>query len=118
MTLRDLEPAGKRVLTRVDFNVPLKDGNVSDDTRLVATLPTLRYLLHKQARVVLMSHLGRPQGGPDPRYSLKPVAKRLERLLRMPVAFADDCVGPDAEARSRALGDAEVLLLENLRFHP
>jgi len=117
LTLRDIEPTGKRVLTRVDFNVPLHDGEVSDDTRLVATLPTLRYLLHKHARLVLMSHLGRPKGGPDPKYSLKPVARRLERLLRMPIAFAEDCIGADAEARSKQLRDGEVLLLENLRFH-
>jgi len=117
LTLRDIEPTGKRVLTRVDFNVPLHDGEVSDDTRLVATLPTLRYLLHKQARLVLMSHLGRPKGGPDPKYSLKPVARRLERLLRMPIAFAEDCIGADAESRSKQLRDGEVLLLENLRFH-
>ncbi len=117
-TLKDLDPTGKRVLVRVDFNVPVKDGEVGDDTRLVATLPTLRYLLHKGARLVLMSHLGRPKGGPDPRYSLAPVAKRLERLLRMPIGFVRDCVGPEAEARSRALKDGDVLLLENLRFHP
>ncbi|HET9326917.1 MAG TPA: phosphoglycerate kinase [Candidatus Eisenbacteria bacterium] len=118
MTLRDIDPTAKRVLTRVDFNVPLQDGEVSDDTRLVATLPTIRYLLHKQARLVLMSHLGRPKGGPDPRYSLKPVARRLERLLRMPIGFADDCIGTLAEQRSKQLKDGEVLLLENLRFHP
>jgi phosphoglycerate kinase len=117
-TLRDLEPAGKRVLVRVDFNVPIQDGQVADDTRLVATMPTLRYLLEKRARLVLMSHLGRPQGGPDPRYSLKPVAARLERLLRMPVIFAGDCVGAEAEGAARALADGQVLLLENLRFHP
>jgi phosphoglycerate kinase len=118
LTLRDLDPTGKRVLTRVDFNVPLHEGEVGDETRLIATLPTLRYLLHKQARLVLMSHLGRPKGGPDPRYSLKPVARRLERLLRMPIRFAEDCIGPDAESLSRSLKDGEVLLLENLRFHP
>ena len=118
LTLRDIDPTAKRVLTRVDFNVPLQDGEVSDDTRLVATLPTIRYLLHKQARLVLMSHLGRPKGGPDPRYSLKPVARRLERLLRMPIGFADDCIGALAEQRSKQLKDGEVLLLENLRFHP
>ena len=117
-TLRDLEPAGKRVLIRVDFNVPIQDGQVSDDTRIVATIPTLRYLLEKRARLILMSHLGRPKGGPDPRYSLKPVATRLERLLRMPVGFAGDCVGSEAETMARALADGQVLLLENLRFHP
>ena len=117
-TLRDLSPAGRRILVRVDFNVPLKAGEVSDDSRIVATLPTLRYLLEQRARLVLMSHLGRPKGGPDPKYSLRPVAVRLERLLRMPVAFAEDCVGEDAEARARALQEGQVLLLENLRFHP
>jgi phosphoglycerate kinase len=117
-TVRDLEPAGKRALMRVDFNVPLKDGAVSDDTRIVAALPTVRYLLEKRARVVLMSHLGRPKGGPDAKYSLRPVATHLERLLRQPVEFAADCVGEEAEAKSRALADGRVLLLENLRFHP
>jgi phosphoglycerate kinase len=117
-TVRDLEPAGRRVLVRVDFNVPLKGGEVVDDTRIVASLPTLRYLLEKRARVVLMSHLGRPDGKPDPKYSLRPVATRLERLLRQPVAFASDCVGEDAEAKASALTDGGVLLLENLRFHP
>jgi len=116
-TLRDIEPAGKRTLVRVDFNVPLQDGEVSDETRLVASTPTIRYLLHKSARVILMSHLGRPEGV-DARYSLRPVGRRLERLLRMPVAFAEDCVGPDAEAMARGLGDSRLLLLENLRFHP
>ena len=117
-TLRDLSPAGRCILVRVDFNVPLKAGEVSDDSRIVATLPTLRYLLEQHARLVLMSHLGRPKGGPDPKYSLRPVAVRLERLLRMPVAFAEDCIGEDAEARARGLKEGQVLLLENLRFHP
>jgi phosphoglycerate kinase len=116
--LEDIRPAGKRVLVRVDFNVPVKDGEVTDDTRIVAALPTIRYLLEKQARVILMSHLGRPKGGPDAKNSLKPVAVRLERLLRQPVAFASDCVGPSVEALARALKDGQVLLLENLRFHP
>src|SRR5512137_1187904 len=115
--VKDLQPAGKRVLVRVDFNVPVKEGEVRDDTRIVAALPTIRYLLEKRARVVLMSHLGRPKGGPDTKNSLKPVATRLERLLRQPVAFAPDCVGPEVEALARALGDGQVLLLENLRFH-
>jgi phosphoglycerate kinase len=117
-TVKDLQPAGRRVLVRVDFNVPVRNGEVQDDTRIVASLPTIRYLLEKRARVILMSHLGRPKGGPDPKASLKPVAARLERLLRQPVQFAADCVGPEAEAKARALGDGEVLLLENLRFHP
>ena len=117
-TLHDIDPAGKRVLVRVDFNVPIQNGQVGDDARIVATMPTLRYLLEKKARLVLMSHLGRPQGGPEPKYSLRPVASRLERLLRMPVGFASDCVGQEAEQKSRALADGQVLLLENLRFHP
>ncbi len=116
-TVRDLDPAGRRVLVRVDFNVPLKGGEVADDTRIVAALPTLRYLLEKKARVVLMSHLGRPAGAVDAKYSLRPVAARLERLLRQPVAFAAACVGPEAEAKAASLADGGVLLLENLRFH-
>jgi phosphoglycerate kinase len=117
-TVQHLDCAGKRALLRVDFNVPTKGDEVTDDTRIVAALPTIRYLLQKRARVVLVSHLGRPMGGPDPKYTMKPVRARLERLLRQPVAWADDCVGPAAEAASNALGDGEVLLLENLRFHP
>jgi phosphoglycerate kinase len=116
-SVRDLEPAGKRVLVRVDFNVPVKNGEVSDDTRITAALPTIRYLLEKKARVVLMSHLGRPDGKPDPKYSLKPVAVRLERLLRQSVAFATDCVGEPAERAVAELTDGGVALLENLRFH-
>ncbi len=115
--VKDLQPTGRRVLVRVDFNVPVKEGEVRDDTRIVAALPTIRYLLEKRARVILMSHLGRPKGGPDTKNSLKPVAVRLERLLRQPVAFAPDCVGPEVEAMAGALQDGQVLLLENLRFH-
>lgn len=116
-TVQHLDCAGKRVLMRVDFNVPTKDGEVTDATRIEAALPTIRYLLQKGARLVLVSHLGRPKGGPEPKYSMKPVQARLERLLRQPVAWADDCVGEAAEAASRALKDGEVLLCENLRFH-
>ncbi len=119
-TVADLAPAelkGRRALVRVDFNVPLGEGGtVSDDTRIRAALPTLQLLIKGGARVVLCSHLGRPKGGPDPKYSLAPVAKRLQELLGKPVAFCPTVVGPDAEAASRALKDGDVLLVENTRF--
>jgi phosphoglycerate kinase len=118
LTIRDLELRGKRVFIRVDFNVPLKDGVVTDDTRIRETLPTLKLAMEKGGRLVLASHLGRPKGGPDPKYSLKPAAKKLEELLGKPVAFAVDCVGPEVEAKSKALKDGDVLVLENVRFHP
>jgi phosphoglycerate kinase len=118
LTINDLHLRGKRVFIRVDFNVPLKDGVVTDDTRIRETLPTVRLGIEKGGRLVLASHLGRPKGGPDPKFSLKPVAKKLEELLGKPVAFALDCVGPGAEAQSKALRDGEVLVLENVRFHP
>jgi phosphoglycerate kinase len=110
---------GRRVFVRVDMNVPLDlEGKVGDDSRIVASLPTLRYLIEKGARLVVASHLGRPKGKPDPKQSLRPVRDVLERYLRCPVAFAAQAVGPEAEAASRALGDGDVLLLENLRFDP
>jgi phosphoglycerate kinase len=118
LTIHDLDLSGKRVFIRVDFNVPLKDGVVTDDTRIRETLPTLRLAIQKGGRLVLASHLGRPKGGPDPKYSLAPVAKKLQELLERPVIFTPDCVGADAEAQSKALTDGEVLLLENVRFHP
>jgi phosphoglycerate kinase len=118
LTIRDLDLRGKRVFIRVDFNVPLKDGVVTDDTRIRETLPTLKLAIEKGGRLVLASHLGRPKGGPDPKHSLKPAAKKLEELLGKPVAFASDCVGPEAEAKSKALKDGDVLVLENVRFHP
>ena len=118
LTIRDLDLRGKRVFIRVDFNVPLKDGVVTDDTRIRETLPTLKLAIEKGGRLVLASHLGRPKGGPDPKYSLKPAAKKLEELLGKPVAFASDCVGPEAEAKSKALKDGDLLVLENVRFHP
>ncbi|HEX8766610.1 MAG TPA: phosphoglycerate kinase [Candidatus Acidoferrum sp.] len=118
LTINDIELKGKRVFIRVDFNVPLKDGVVTDDTRIRETLPTLRLATQKGGRLVLASHLGRPKGGPDAKYSVKPAAKKLEELLGKPVAFALDCVGPGAETQSKALRDGEVLVLENVRFHP
>ncbi len=118
LTIQDLDLRGKRVFIRVDFNVPLKDGVVTDDTRIRETLPTLKLAIEKGGRLVLASHLGRPKGGPDPKYSLKPAAKKLEELLGKPVAFASDCVGAEAEAKSKALKDGDVLVLENVRFHP
>ena len=118
-TLRSLDCRAKRVFVRVDFNVPLSaEGGVADDTRIVASLPTLRYLLEKGARLIVASHLGRPKGKRDPRQSLKPVRERLERCLRKPVAFAESIVGPEAVRQAQALQDSEVLLLENLRFDP
>lgn len=118
LSIRDLEMKGKRVFIRVDFNVPLEGGKVSEDTRIRATLPTLRLAIERGARLVLASHLGRPKGKPDPKYSLAPVAARLRELLGKPVEFAADSVGADAEAKSKALRDGEVLLLENVRYRP
>ncbi len=117
LSIRDLELSGKRVFIRVDFNVPLDAGRVSDDTRIRETLPTLRLAIERGARLVLASHLGRPKGKVDPKYSLAPVAAKLGEMLGKPVAFAADCVGADAEAKSNALRNGEVLLLENVRYH-
>ncbi len=117
-TVRDIDVNGKRVLVRVDFNVPIKDGKVGDDTRIRAALPTLQYLLDHGAALILTSHLGRPKGGPEPKYSLRPVAEHLSQLLKRPVAFADDSIGPVAEQAVQNLKPGDVLLLENTRFHP
>jgi phosphoglycerate kinase len=117
LSIRDLDLAGKRVFVRVDFNVPLEKGAVSDDTRIRETLPTLRLAIERGARLVLASHLGRPKGKVDPKYSLQPVAARLSELLGKTVEFASDCVGADAEAKSNLLKNGQVLLLENVRFH-
>src|SRR5258707_6160235 len=117
LTIKDLDLRGKRVFMRVDFNVPLKDGAVTDDTRIRETLPTLKLAIEKGGRLVLASHLGRPKGGPDTKYSVQPAAKKLEELLGRPVAFALDCVGPGVKSQSKALVDGEVLVLQNVRFH-
>jgi phosphoglycerate kinase len=120
LSIRDLEMAGKRVLIRVDFNVPLSDSapvQVTDDTRIRETLPTLKLARERGARIVLASHLGRPKGKPNPKYSLQPAAAKLAELLGAKVEFAADCVGAEAEAKSKALANGAVLLLENVRFH-
>ena len=118
-TIRDLALSGRRVFVRVDFNVPIKGGAIGDDTRIRASLPTIQYALEAgAARVVLASHLGRPKGKPNPDMSLRPVAARLAELLKRPVAFAEDCVGPAADEAVRRAPDGGVVLLENLRFHP
>jgi len=120
LAVSDLEVKGKRVLVRVDFNVPLdkKSGAIRDDTRIRASLPTIQHLVSKGARVVLMSHLGRPDGKVVPAMSLAPCAQRLSELLNKPVAMAKDCIGPEVEAQAEALQDGDILLLENLRYHP
>ena len=117
-TIRDIDVKGKRVLVRVDFNVPIKDGVVGDDTRIRGAIPTLDALLKAGASLILCSHLGRPKDGPDPKYTLRPVAAYLGKLMGREVAFAEDCIGPKAEAAAKALKPGDVLLLENTRFHP
>ncbi|MDF1541561.1 MAG: phosphoglycerate kinase [Anaerosomatales bacterium] len=117
-TVKDADVRGKRVLVRVDFNVPLSEGAVADDTRVRAALPTLRYLVDHGARVIIMSHLGRPKGEPDPRYSLRPVRRVLQRLLGRNVVFVDDIVGREAREAVERMVDGEILMLENVRFHP
>jgi phosphoglycerate kinase len=109
---------GQRVVVRVDLNVPMTDGKVTDDTRIRASLPTIRYLHDRGARVVLMSHLGRPKGGPDPKYSLKPLARELEKHLGFPVMFIPDPTSPDAAAKVRHMPRGGVALAENTRFYP
>jgi phosphoglycerate kinase len=118
LSIEQVDVGGRRVFLRADLNAPLEAGAVSDDTRLTAVLPTIRHLLDRGAAVVLASHLGRPKGGPEPKYSLRPVAERLGALLERPVPLAPDCVGEAVEGLARALKPGQTLLLENLRFHP
>jgi phosphoglycerate kinase len=118
LTIRELDLSGKRVFLRADLNAPLDRGTVSDETRLTAVVPTIRHVLGAGGSLVLASHLGRPKGGPDPKFSLRPIAERLAALLERPLPLASDCVGPDTTAQAQALARGEILLLENLRFHP
>jgi phosphoglycerate kinase len=117
-TIKDVDVRGRRVLVRVDFNVPLAEGLVTDDTRVRAALPTLRYLVDHGARVIVMSHLGRPKGAPDPQYSLRPVRRVLQRLLGRNVVFVDDIVGAEAHEAVDRMVDGEIIMLENVRFEP
>ena len=116
-TIRDIDVNGKKVLVRVDFNVPIKDGKVGDDTRIRGALPTIQYLLEKGAAVILCSHLGRPKGEANPAYSLKPVAEYLKGLVSNPVYFADDCIGESAKKAAAELKPGEILVLENTRYY-
>ncbi len=117
-TITDIDVKNKNVLVRVDFNVPLKDGKVTDDTRIRAALPTIKYLVDHQAKVILCSHLGRPKGQPDASFSLRPAADRLSELIGRSVFFADDCVGEVASKAVTELNPGDILVLENTRFHP
>jgi phosphoglycerate kinase len=117
-TVRDISVSGWQVLMRVDFNVPIKNGKVGEDTRIRSALPTIQYLIDQKAMIVLCSHLGRPKGGPDPVFSLAPVAEHLSSLLKKKVAFASDCVGPAAEGVVAEMKPGDVAILENTRFHP
>src|SRR6266478_3493489 len=117
LSIRDLDLPGKRLFIRVDFNVPIKDGAVEDDTRIRAAIPTINFAVEHGARVILASHLGRPKGRHVDKYSLRPVAEHLAKLIDRPVLFATDCIGEPAAEKVKALKDGEIVLLENLRFH-
>ncbi len=116
-TVADVDVKGKKVLMRVDFNVPLEGSRITDDRRIAQALPTIKSVLDRGGKLILMSHLGRPKGGPEAKFSLKPAADKLGELLHKPVKFASDCIGPEVEKLAGELKDGEVLLLENLRFH-
>ena len=117
LTVKDLDLKGKKVLVRVDFNVPLKNGMITDDTRIKACLPTIQYLIDHKAKIILLSHLGRPKGNKNLEMSLAPCAKRLGELLKLPVKMAKDCIGDEVKKEVDALKEGEILLLENLRFY-
>ena len=116
-SLDDADVTGKRVLVRIDLNVPMQDGKVADSTRIEEVVPTLAELADKGGKIILLSHFDRPKGR-DPNYSLRPVAAEVARLVKRPVAFADDCIGPKAEAAVAALKNGDIVCLENTRFHP
>lgn len=119
LSLRNLDLKGKKVLMRVDFNVPLtKDGTVRDDSRIRLTLPSIEYILNQGGKLILMSHLGRPSGKKDPKLSLNPIARHLEKILDKPVLMAADCIGPEIEKQAACLDDGSIMLLENVRFYP
>lgn len=117
-TVADVDVKGKRVLMRVDFNVPVEDGRITDDRRIAQALPTIKDVVNRGGRLILMSHLGRPKKGPEAKFSLKPTVDRLSKLLGKPVQFATDSIGPEVEKQANALKDGDVLVLENVRFHP
>jgi len=118
LSIDDITLKSKRVLVRVDFNVPLNEQQeITDDIRIIESLPTINKILGEGGRAILMSHLGRPKGKPKPEFSLKPVAQHLSRVLGKPVQFAPDCIGADVEGMANSLNDGECLLLENLRYH-
>ena len=116
-SIEDIDVSNKRVLARCDFNVPLKDGVITNDKRIVAALPTIKYLVEHGAKLILCSHLGRPKEGWEPEFSLAPVAKRLSELLGKEVVMAKDVIGEDAKAKAAALNPGDVMLLENVRYH-
>jgi phosphoglycerate kinase len=118
LTIRDVDVAGKRVLVRVDFNVPMEDGRIIDDTRIREAIPTIQNLLERHARAILLTHLGRPDGEVDEAYRTTPLAQRLGELIGRPVRHLDDCIGPAVEAAVKAMQDGEIVMLENVRFHP